>query len=139
MTGFSFPSAERLVPRYSEITDGPQQRIYQRDLWDIIPLPLFGPLTAAGLYDNGGVLGVEPDQDYPDAGTLPPGSIYSNGGVVSVVPGVIPNPAAAAVFFGLISAQTLLALGGGNLPWSGVTTGSNQLWNPGGLGEVWIA
>jgi hypothetical protein len=137
--GFTFPSDERLVPRYSEITDGPQQRIYQRTLWDAIPLPLFGPLAGAGLYNNGGVLGVDPDEDYPPAGSLPPGSIYSNNGVVSVVPGIIPDPGAMKIFFGDIDADTLLALGGGNLPFSGVTAGSLQLWNPGGLGEVWVA
>ena len=95
--------------------------------------------AVTNLYSDNGLLGVLPAAGYPVAGALPAGSIYSNGGAVSVVPGITPNPAAPALFFGFITASQLLSLGGGNLPYGGVTPGSGRLWNPGGLGEVWIA
>lgn len=99
----------------------------------------YGPALAQ-LYDNGGVLCLTSLGGWPsDATGLAAGAVYSNGLVASVVPGVTPNPAAPPVIFGTITAAGLLALGGGDLPWSGVTPGSGQLYNPGGVGEIWVA
>lgn len=99
----------------------------------------FNYTSTTGLYSSGGVLGVSsPATGYPtsDAG-LTAGAVWSNGGVVSVVPGITPDPAAAPVFFGGITASALLALGGGNLPLSRPGLGSQQLWNS--SGEIWVA
>lgn len=80
-TSFSFPDDERIVPRFSEITDGPQQRIYQRPLWDSIPLPLFsGDYAGTGLGNDGGVLFLLDATGWPtDSAGLPAGAVYSLG------------------------------------------------------------
>lgn len=82
---------------------------------------------------------------------LPPGSVWNNGLTVGVVTlrdfgppgdfdtdfGPIPDPAAPPLFFGSITADQLLLLGGGNLPTSNPGPGTLQLWND--LGIVSIA
>lgn len=130
---FTFPDDERLVPRYSEITDGPQQRIYQRALWDSIPLPLFGnTLTGTGLGDDGGFLILLNPIGYPTTPVgLSPGAVWSNAGFVCVVLPTTPNPAAPPVLFGSTTSLQLLLLGGGNLPIAPNVT--NQLWNVAGF------
>jgi hypothetical protein len=87
---------------------------------------------------DGGVLLVNPIVGYPTTPLgLSPGQLWSNSGVVNVVPGVTPNPTAPPVYFSGISAAGFFALGGGNLPLTGPTAGTGQLWNNGG--EVNIA
>ena len=57
---------------------------------------------------------------------------WNDGLALAVVPGVTPNPSAPPIFFGSITAATLLLTGGGNLPLS-IPGVHNQLWNNGGL------
>jgi hypothetical protein len=90
-----------------------------------------------GLANDGGVLTLTRPAWSPTQAGLAPGAMWSNGGVCSVVPGVVPDPNAAPVFFGEITEAGLLLLGGGNLPTSSPPVGSSQLWNSGG--EVWVA
>ena len=85
-----------------------------------------------GLIDVGGVVFltlVAPGSwDYQnDATGLAAGNVWSNAGAVCVVLPTSPNPAALPRFYGLISAQQLQAIGGGDLP---VT-------DPGVLGQLW--
>lgn len=89
------------------------------------------------LSDDGGWLVVASAASYPTSPTgLPAGAVWSNGGVVSVVPGVTPNPAAAALFFGQISALGLASIGAGNLPLTNPGIGTSQLWNQGGIVSI---
>ena len=94
----------------------------------------FAVVVVGGLLlDDGGTLDVEPGAGYPTSPSgLAAGALWSNGGEVTVVPGVTPNSSAPAVYFGSISAASLLTLGGGNLPLSPGSAGSLQLWNNGG-------
>jgi hypothetical protein len=95
------------------------------------------PPTPTLLFDDGGWLVVSPAANYPTSATsLPAGSIWSNGALVTVVPGITPNPSAPPVFFGVVTAAALLALGGGNLPLTNPGAGSLQLWNSGGVVAV---
>jgi hypothetical protein len=96
-------------------------------------------VQTTGFYSDGGVLAlIVPPAGYPiSMSGLAAGAMWSNGGVVSVVPGSTPNPTALAVYFGIVTAAGLLALGGANLPLANPGSGSGQLWNSGG--EVWIA
>ncbi len=98
----------------------------------------------ANLYNDGGLLAVvSPPAGYPLAPDgLAPGALWNNdlaatpsngGGAISIVPGVTPNPAAAPVYFGQITAANLLILGGGNLPLTNPGPGTMQLWNDGGM------
>lgn len=98
--------------------------------------------------DDGGVLYImSPPATYPTGPFgLPPGSIYTipdilpNGAfALGVVAGVVPNPAAPPVFFSGLTAPSLLALGGGNLPLSPSGLLPQQLWNDGGLIAIAIA
>lgn len=96
----------------------------------VAPLPPPPPPTTH-LTNVGGWLVVDSAADWPtDSDT--PGALYSNGGLVTVVPGVVPDPTAPPVFFG-ITADVLLALGGGNLPLDNPGPGSGQLYNQGGV------
>lgn len=82
---------------------------------------------------NGGFLLVDASARYPtsSAGLLP-GALWSNSTFVSVVPGSTPSPTAPPVIFSSITAQQLLALGGGNLPITDPLV-LGQLWNNGGF------
>lgn len=134
--GYTFPDDERLVPRFSEITDGPQQRIYYRAVWDAIPLPLFAGSAGSGLGNDNGVLLLLDPTAYPtDSAGLPPGALYAIGfgetaviGVTSVTPTV-----GAPLVFGIVTAFQLLVAGGTTLPLSSGAAGSGILWNNGGL------
>jgi hypothetical protein len=63
---------------------------------------------------------------------LSPGAVYDDNLAIGVVFGASPNPLAPPLFFGSVTAASLLAIGGGNLP---ITDPGNilQLWNNGGL------
>lgn len=92
------------------------------------------PAPPLGLLDDGGVLQLESGIGYPTNSTgLAPGAVWNNGLTVAVVPGITPNPSAAPIFFGTISAIELLVLGGGNLPTTAPAPDTLQLWNNGGL------
>lgn len=110
--------------------------LYGDPIENQVLLIAIGTGGVSNLYNNGGVLTVMAAAGYP-TGSAVPGAVYSNGapgddGSVGVVPGMMPNPSAPAVFFPPITAAELLSLGGGNLPLSGGTPGSGQLWNNGG-------
>ena len=95
-------------------------------------------LGPTGLVNNAGMLGITSATGWPTSATgLAAGALWDNAGVASVVPGMTPNPFAAPVFFGLITASELLILGGGNLPLTNPGIGTGQLWNNGGF--VWVA
>lgn len=90
--------------------------------------------TPTNLANNGGVVELTNGAGWPTSPTgLPAGYLWNNGGIISVVPGVVPDPFAAPVFFGSITSGDLLALGGGNLPLTNPGTHSFQLWNNGGV------
>jgi hypothetical protein len=73
---------------------------------------------------------------YPITGAgLSPGAVFNLGGAVNVVPGVTPNPNAPPFFYGVVTAQVLLATGGGNLPLADPLV-TNQLWNNNGVVNV---
>lgn len=90
-----------------------------------------------GFWNNGGALAFYTSADsagYPTNPTgLLPGEVWNNGLEVAVEPGSPVNPDAEAIYFGTITAPELLFLGGGNLPTDPPTTGSQQLWNNGGV------
>jgi len=104
--------------------------------YDLIPRATGVAFTfdANGLDNNDGVLYTLVPGIFPSGATAnTPGEVYSNGGELAVVPGITPNPTAPPVYFGSITAFQLQALGGGNLPLTQPTVGSNQLWNNGGV------
>lgn len=106
-----------------------------------LPLWIWEDSTAS-LSNDGGVLVLSGGTatGWPvDNGGLAAGSVWSNGGVCDVVPGIVPNPAAAPVFFGGITSSGLLTIGGGNLPIAQPTAGSLQLWFNVAAGEIWVA
>lgn len=95
-------------------------------------------LTPTNLANDGGVLQLTDSTGWPTSPTgLPAGAVWSNGGTVAIIPGIVPNPFAAPVYFGIITSAALLVLGGGNLPLSNPGVGSGQLWNA--FGEIVIA
>lgn len=107
-------------------------------------LPLWAWDSSVGALGNdGGILytaSVPPGYQVGLAG-LPAGSIYlvpnllAGAFAIGVVPGIVPNPGAPAVFFANVTASSLLALGGGNLPAADPMV-SGQLWNNGGLVSI---
>ncbi len=91
---------------------------------------LTGVPPANYLTNASGVLNVSAPADYPTSAVgLNPGDIWSNSDVISVVPGLIPDPAAAPVYFPGVTDVALLAIGGGNLPLAAGAAGSGLLWN----------
>lgn len=91
-----------------------------------------------GLGNDGGVVTLLDPIGYPLSYIgLPLGALWNNGGVIGIIDGSIPNPAAAPVFFGEITAFKLLILGGGNLPTTPQLDGSGQLYN--NYGEVSVS
>src|SRR5690242_19693992 len=40
-SSYGFTAADNAVARFAEATDGPQQRMFDRSLWDAFPLQLF--------------------------------------------------------------------------------------------------
>jgi hypothetical protein len=98
-------------------------------------LPLWVWEDKANLYNNGGYLAVlVPPAGYPTSPIgLPAGAVWNDGLTIGIVPGFVPNPAAPAQYFGRITAKSLLAMGGGNLPLANPGIGTGQLWNDGGV------
>jgi hypothetical protein len=91
------------------------------------------PSNVPVLYNNGGYLSITFSTGWSTTEPLgPPGALWSNGYLVSVTPGSTPDPSAPPVFYGIIDAADLLALGGANLPLDDPFV-INQLWNSGGL------
>lgn len=88
-------------------------------------------LGPTGLTDVAGVLHVTDITGWPTSSSgLLAGAVWANGGtggIVTIVPGVTPNPFAAPVFFGLVTAMQLQTLGGGDLP----------LVDPHVVGQIW--
>lgn len=97
---------------------------------------IINALGPTGLINSAGTLQLVSASGWPTSATgLPAGALWSNSLVVTVVPGIVPNPFAAPVYFGLIDAAQLLALGGGNLPLT-VPGVSGQLWNDSGTVKI---
>lgn len=144
---FSFGTARQ--GGLNNLSIGPGQAYFWATAQGLAPC-YTGALTAIGLiaqlplwvwedgsadfYNNGGALAVtNVPPGYPTSEDgLPVGAIWSNGLEISVVDGFVPNPVAAPVFFGSVTAAELLSLGGGNLPLSDPLV-ANQLWNDGGV------
>jgi hypothetical protein len=83
-------------------------------------------------WNDDGALTLFYTRSYPhSAAGLPAGAVWSDQLAVAVVPGVVPSPAAPALFFGAVSAVQLIETGGGNLPIADPLV-LNQLWNNGG-------
>lgn len=103
-----------------------------------LPFPFQYTLSFTSYFINdGGVLQLSQPSNYPTSPSgLSAGALWDNGGVVSVISGVMPNPSAPPVYFGIINPAALLSLGGGNLPLTSPASGSNQLWNNGGVVSI---
>jgi hypothetical protein len=86
---------------------------------------VFGPTY---LESDGGLLILQPGAGWP-SGTTVPGGFYSDGGAAAIAPGGSPI-ASPPVFFGQLTAQQLLALGGDSLPLTAPAY-SGQLYNSG--------
>jgi hypothetical protein len=93
-------------------------------------MPLWAWEAGTNLWNNGGVLALFLADGYPTSLDVP-GAIYNNGLSLGVVPGVTPSPIAMPVYFGMITADALFAMGGGNLPVDDPGE-AGQLWNNGG-------
>lgn len=115
------------------------------------PLPLWVWQDGSDFFNDGGYLAFASQTAPPDwpaspiitpaqfpapPVTLPVGAVWYNGGVVGIVPGFVPNPAAPPLFFGSVTSEQLLAVGGGNLPLANPGAGTLQLWNDGDIVAV---
>lgn len=133
----------------SNLVIGPGQANFWATAQGLAPV-YQGALTAVGqfpqlslwvwqdgsnLYNNSGALAVTiPPADYPTVPNgLPAGAVWLNDLEITVIPGISPDPTAPPVFFGSITAEGLLRLGGGNLPLTNPGAGTLQLWNDGGV------
>ena len=69
---------------------------------------------------------------------LSAGAVYNNNGVVTVYDyaALTPNPAAPPIYYGAITSDGLLRVGGYNLPTTAPATGSGQLWDNAGVVQV---
>lgn len=93
--------------------------------------------SSLGLANDGGVLYLTDPTGYQTtSGGLPNGAVWNNGGAVAIVGGGTPSPSAPPVYFGRITASALRILSGINLPTTGPTPGSLQIWNNGGEAAV---
>lgn len=118
------------------------------------PLPLWVWEDNSFLYNDGGVLAfhVVPN-GWPDSPIgLPPGAFWNDGMAIAIaLPGLDdfssdfgplgdfgtqPNPSAPPLFFGSVTAEQLLALGGADLPITSPGPGTLQLWNNNGLVSI---
>lgn len=92
-------------------------------------------ILAEGLANDGGVLQLASNVTgwpYSDAG-LSVGALWNNNWVVCVSGTTTPSGTAAPVFYNDITAASLLALGGANLPLTNPGAGTGQLWNNNGV------
>lgn len=99
-------------------------------------LPIWFWTDGTGFYNDSGILAFAGDDaatGWNTTGIGNPGDLWNNGRTVGVVFGSTPNPSAAPIFFGAITAPQLLALGGANIPTSMPTFGSKQIWNMSGM------
>ena len=103
-----------------------------------LPFPFQYQLAFAtvNFTNNSGALHLSQALYYPTNATgLAPGSVWYSAGAIGIVPGVTPNPTAPALMFATTDPNTLLSLGGGNLPTT--NPGINgQLWNNGGFVDI---
>lgn len=99
-----------------------------------IPFPFqFTPsFTAVNFTNNAGVLTLSQSLYYPNrpAG-LPPGSVWYNAGAINVVSGGSTGTS-EVLMFATVDPNTLLSLGGGNLPTTDPHV-NGQLWNSAGV------
>jgi len=94
------------------------------------------PYLTPGLFSDGGAVAlINPPDGYPTSPTsLGAGALYSNGGLVCVAG--TTTPSGSPVYFNGLTAASLLALGGANLPLSNPGVGTGELWNNGGTVSV---
>jgi hypothetical protein len=85
------------------------------------------PAIGTGLGLNGIALILTSPAGWPTIEPLTAGALWANGIFVNVTPGTTPNPSAPPIYFGIITAAALLALGAGNLPLVDPLV-LNQLW-----------
>ena len=125
-------------PNYTRLSLQPWVYDFSNGRLFVDALPLYSFVyNGAGLYNDGGVLGLSDQTGWPQtSGTGNPGSLWSNGGVVSVNPGYVTNPV-PAVIFGTLTASALLLMNGGQFPIVQPALGSGQLYIQGS--EIWVA
>jgi len=95
------------------------------------------PSGSSGLYNSGGVLGVEDFVGLPPDNGGAPSTFWSNGGVMSAVLPVAYRGGVEPVYFGTVTAAQLIAIGPGGLTDVQPAAGTGQLWII--FGEVWVA
>jgi hypothetical protein len=118
---------------------GNVQAFAKRMQYGIASLAGIGSFTARPMMFtvvNNALTLVQVEPTWPTSPTgLPKGAVYRGGAsglTVMVVPGVLPNPAAAPLYYTTTTPAQLLALGGGNLPLTNPGA-ADQLWNNGGI------
>ena len=95
---------------------------------DLEPIEILSTSPGTGLALDGIALILLNPTGWPDSTTgLTAGDVWANGIFVNAVPGSTPDPLAPPVFFGTITAPSLLALGAGDLPLVDPLV-LNQLW-----------
>ena len=102
----------------------------------VAPVPTFGTPVVPDLgmlFNNGGVLNTTYSGFASSTLGLPPGAVWSNGGEVDIVPGSIPDPTAAPIYFDQITTVGLIGLGAANFPLTSPPIGSEQLWSNNGV------
>ena len=98
---------------------------------------VYAPTPTIGLANDGGVLMLLDPTGYPVSFVgLPIGGLWNNGLTIGVAGVTTPNPVAPALFFPGVTAASLLAVGGANLPLSPSGLATGQLWNNGGTVSV---
>jgi hypothetical protein len=105
-------------------------------------LPQFAGMQVSAVVDgdgteafsnNGGLLNLPVNTGYPASPSgLAPGAVWWNGGTIAVIPGITPNPTAPKLYLTTTTPAQLMFTGGGNLPLTPPTAGTQQLWNNGG-------
>lgn len=157
MSSFSFPEAERLVPRYVDEPLGPVDRLRSWLGWGLEANPLFGPPdkmlrmddgrliygdndnpvvlvdddSVGGLWNDSGVLALIDPGTWPTSSVgLPPGAVWNNGLAIAIVPGGVLAPS-SPLYFPRVTAAQLRWAGGTGCPLADPLV-VGQLWNNGG-------
>ena len=89
--------------------------------------------AGAGIQNDGGTAWLVDATGWPSISSgLAPGSLWNDGGTIAIIPGGIPDPAPAPLYFGNISAAKMLLVNGANFAFSPVGLRIGQYWNDGG-------
>lgn len=109
-----------------------QQLIAQGFLPTPLPYTFTVQAQGQGLANDGGIVQVTDGTGWPTSPTgLAAGALWDDGGVAAIAGSPTPS-GTPPLYFGLLSASTLLMLGGANLPLTNPHV-ANQLWNDGGV------